>query len=61
MLMKVARFFSGAVIKKIGFWKEEEIWEAIEKNCTSSCQPLADIVVGFEMCLMMQRPKLVRL
>lgn len=32
MLMKVARFFSGAVIKKIGFWKEEEIWEAIEKK-----------------------------
>ena len=52
ILMKVARFYSEAVIKKIGFGrKEKNLGSYREKKLNLR---LSDIMAGFEMCLMVQ-------
>lgn len=61
--MKVAHFYSGGVIKKIGLGGRKN-WGGgsyKKKNSTLGYQALADIMAGFEMCLMIQRPEPVRL
>lgn len=64
VLMKAAEFYSGAGIKKIGFGRKENIWEARErkkKELNHRVSATGRHYGQFEMCLMIQRPEPVSL